>query len=606
MKKYLLMSVAALAATAGYAQVEKASAQKMSAPKAAMQKFERGNKGNMNVLKSYTNQTYYLPQGTYYAGWDKEGKGIGAAGIAAPPFTDLTFKNMMAKPTSGSWAMNGKDASSLATEEGNFMITTSPNGMYYAPTLINGQYEYTFGENNYYYLKGQIQSLASAAMVSTTNRIPLSDGEAVLPYYAMNDHGSSQNNSKVSTNTLVGYGFLEGTGYLFGAGSVTGENNVVSKAVSAAQIFNAPGADLYIEDFFLGGALSFNLGGPISGDQKITAYIINVEEVDGEYQLGKETIATFAASVDGLSGFASEDAISGWSAGTGQYKGKSPYHGTVTFYNTDVDKDPLTGAESPKPVVIPAGKPFAIVISGLDQCDLGMSCIIANDEDNGEKGMVILEDGTSYSYQKRIGIRLGLDAIFEKIYVPSTGFLNYESEAGFPSNKFHGWNVLRVSNDGQTVDTDELSGTNFNVGAAFVGTSTAWVDDNDTPYYDIEVEYVEGGEGWITGYQYDDRYYDASEGLSGYNMLVPTCEALPAGVKGRAAKITVYGRGDVKADNTILVLQGDIDYTAGIDNAIVSKDNANTSNRMFNLSGQEVGKNYKGVVVKNGKKFLNK
>ena len=266
----------------------------------------------------------------------------------------------------------------------------------------------------------------------------------------------------------------------------------------------------------------------------------------------------------------------------------------------------MTGAESPKPVVIPAGKPFAIVISGLDQCDLGMSCIIANDEDNGVRGMVITEGGTSYSYKDKIGIRLGLDAIFEKISVPSTGFLNYESEPSFPSNKFHGWNVLRVSNDGKTVDTDELGGTNFNVGAAFVGTSTAWVDDNDTPYYDIEVEYVEGGEGWITSYQYDDRYYDASEGLSGYNMLAPTCDALPAGVKGRAARITVYGRGDVKADNTILVLQGDIDYTSGIDNAIVSKDNANTSNRMFNLSGQEVGKNYKGVVVKNGKKFLNK
>ena len=604
MKKYLLMSVAALAATAGYAQVEKASAQKMSAPKAVMQKFERGNKGNMNVLKSFTNQTYYLPQGTYYGGWNKEGKGIASAVIVAPPFTDVTFKNMMAKPTSGSWAMNGQDKSSLATEEGDFMMSLSSNGMYYAPTLINGQYDYTFGENNVYYLKGQIQSLASAGTVSTTNSIPVEDGYAVLPYYAMNDHGSSQINSKVSSNTLIGYGFLEGTGYLFGSGSITGDDNVVTKAVSAAQIFNAPGADLYIEDFFLGGALSFKMGGPISGDQKITAYIINVEEVDGEYQLGKETIATFAASADDLSGFT--EAVNGWSAGTGQYKGKAPYSGTVTFYNTDVDKDPLTGAESPKPVVIPAGKPFAIVISGLDQCDLGMSCIIANDEDNGVRGMVITEGGTSYSYKDKIGIRLGLDAIFEKIYVPSTDFLNYESDPSFPSDKFHGWNVLRVSNDGKTVDTDELGGTKFSAGAAFVGTSTAWADDNDTPYYDIEIEYVEGGEGWITGYQYDDHLYDATEGLSGFNLLAPTCDALPAGVKGRAAKITVYGRGDVKADNTILVLQGDIDYTSGIDNAIVSKDNANTSNRMFNLSGQEVGKNYKGVVVKNGKKFLNK
>ena len=46
----------------------------------------------------------------------------------------------------------------------------------------------------------------------------------------------------------------------------------------------------------------------------------------------------------------------------------------------------------------------------------------------------------------------------------------------------------------------------------------------------------------------------------------------------------------------------------GIEGVTVSNSNSNSSNSenapMYNLSGQRVGKNYKGIVIKNGKKMI--
>ena len=48
-------------------------------------------------------------------------------------------------------------------------------------------------------------------------------------------------------------------------------------------------------------------------------------------------------------------------------------------------------------------------------------------------------------------------------------------------------------------------------------------------------------------------------------------------------------------------------YTAGGSDGIANVAAAKAQNaRMFNLAGQEVGKNFKGIVVVNGKKFMNK
>lgn len=605
MKKYLLLSVAALAATSGFAQVEKASMQKISKQNAAtFSTFERAKAGSA-IKKSYANQTYYLPQGSYYGGWTMEGNGAGAAVLCVPPFTDVTFTNMMNDPLSGSWLINGNDASSLADKNGNCVMTTAGGGMYYAPTLVNGQIQYTFGENNYYYIKGQITSLASAGILNATNTMSFNNGTSVqLPMYAMNDHGSRTSKGQTYQNILSGYGFIDDSKYLFGSGTVTGDDNQKAKITNVYQIFNAPGADLYVENFFIQ-ALTFNANGPIPAGKKVTAYITNVvESENGGLVPGDEILATFSATSDDCTDFT--ESITGW-ASEGQFAGKEPKGGSVTFYNEDTDKDPLTGAESPKPIVIPTGKQFAIVISGLDNdgIDLGIAGIMSNEEDNGERAGINVEGGITYTYQNKLGLQLGLNATFEKIDVPSKGFLTSESSEGFPADKFNGWNVLRVSDDGKTVSTDGMESTDYDLGAALVGTASSWFDTDETPIYSIESASESDNADWITSFSIDNQYWE-TQTLTGYNLVIPVCQALPSGVKGRTAYLTVYGRGDVQSNNKIVVLQGDAKYdVTGIDNAVVT-NNTKKSNRMFNLAGQQVDKNYKGLVIKNGQKFINK
>ena len=53
----------------------------------------------------------------------------------------------------------------------------------------------------------------------------------------------------------------------------------------------------------------------------------------------------------------------------------------------------------------------------------------------------------------------------------------------------------------------------------------------------------------------------------------------------------------------------EIDHVGGITNSIKSLNTDNAANRnepVYNLSGQRVNKSYKGIVLQNGKKTINK
>lgn len=612
MKKYLLLSAAAFAATAGFAQVANMQMEKVTAPKfSPMTTFERMT-DNVAAKKSYTNQTYYQPQGGLYLGWNAEGRGTGSAVYLVPPFTDITFTNMMNTPANGVWQMNGTDVTQYAVN-GDYVYSLNPNGIFYVPTLINGSVQYQFGENNYYYIQGQITSLANAGNAMTTTAISFSDGTSLtLPIYAVNDHGSRESNGRTYTNTLVGYGFIEGTKFLFGSGTYTNDDATVSKVASSTQFFTPIAAPLYADDIIAGG-ITFNENGPIPANDSIFAYVTDVDTITSEsgnvyYQPGNTIYAKLYATSETTSGFtqSSDDVVSGW-AGEGDYEGKNPTTGMVTYYNTDKTIDPIMGTESSNPIVLPEGKAFAITFADLDKTgvNLGFYGTIANDEDNCAPGCVNLDNGQSYWYQSNIGIHAALEGMFEKISIPTKDFLTYESQDGFPASSFYGWNVLRVSADGQTVSTDGLSGTDYDLGAALVGTTFPWVDDNENSNYSVEVEYL-SGEDWIESVNYNSDLYDGNS-LPGYNLIQPVCSALPTGVTGRTAKLIIHGKADIACPTYVYVLQGDAAESTGINSAVAFDGKSNLENAsMFNLSGQKVGKNYKGIVIQNGKKFFNK
>lgn len=140
-------------------------------------------------------------------------------------------------------------------------------------------------------------------------------------------------------------------------------------------------------------------------------------------------------------------------------------------------------------------------------------------------------------------------------------------------------------------------------------------DETEEPCYVLDVESVtEDGEEvedipeWINIEIANEDYTTATEtdeegneyeyfvnGID-YDMVV-TVDELPEGITTRTSKIVYYQKG---AKLTLTVTQ-DIDPDAI--STVVEKTPIKNS-RAYNMAGQPVGKNYKGIIVKDGKKVL--
>lgn len=100
---------------------------------------------------------------------------------------------------------------------------------------------------------------------------------------------------------------------------------------------------------------------------------------------------------------------------------------------------------------------------------------------------------------------------------------------------------------------------------------------------------------WITTVELDDE--DVS--TYGYMVVSLTAEALPSGTDERSGKVVLelYGK-----QVEIPVYQSP--NALGVKN--ISVDRNNNESAAYNLAGQRVNKNYKGLVIKDGRKFMNK
>ncbi|MGI6242131.1 MAG: hypothetical protein ACOYJK_01110 [Prevotella sp.] len=95
------------------------------------------------------------------------------------------------------------------------------------------------------------------------------------------------------------------------------------------------------------------------------------------------------------------------------------------------------------------------------------------------------------------------------------------------------------------------------------------------------------------------------------NKVLDEADAIMVGEGDDAKKVYPYVTADVEAGDIVITFPvNSINFyaiefvakTTGIHNA----EAKTTNNKTYNLAGQRVGKNYKGVVVANGKKFVQK
>jgi len=393
----------------------------------------------------------------------------------------------------------------------------------------------------------------------------------------INDHSNA---------SAYGWGSLS-TGYLYGTGTLDGTKNERGIGVCKAmyQDYPKPMSPLYVEDIFIG-LKSVTLN-PIPADGVARMYVIAMkeetrEDEEGPYQVMVETTDTIAKLTA-----TREDFVADGTPGTSSYSSTGAYQNyDVVFTQKEVDD---FGMEMAVPFTI--DQPFRVKIVGLDEegVDFGVqrSVGITAEEAWTSEGVFQIYypdiDKTYNHYYSNSGLPFGFTAMFDAVEIATS--LSSDDQI------FENTNYLKVSNDGTQC---YVAAGDAALPGVYVYTAQPWTnEDMSEEYY-----YAEDVPEWILSLNVDISNYDDYN----LNIVNATCEPLPEGVTGRYAELYIQGRG-VKSVDPIYVIQGEVEIT-GI-NAVKNESKA-VNAATFNMAGQQVNKDFKGLVIKNGKKFMNK
>ena len=169
---------------------------------------------------------------------------------------------------------------------------------------------------------------------------------------------------------------------------------------------------------------------------------------------------------------------------------------------------------------------------------------------------------------------------------------------------YGGWGYLHTDDNTELVFGKDGGTATIHIDPMFYSTD----EETEEPTYSLSIESITTDEEeaeeipeWINIEIANEDYSTDDEGnfVNGidYDMVVTTT-ALPEDLKSRAAQIVFMQTG---AKLTVTVTQ-DADYDDAITTVVAEPVVKNS--RAYNLAGQSIGKTFKGVVVKDGKKVL--
>lgn len=520
--------------------------------------------------KNVSNGVYYQPQGGLWTGYDPfTGAGYYTTAYSVAPATPITYKNMCTGTPI--WTINGKQVESTSLDsENNYTVNYSPSGMFYGPVVSVGGTSWSFGTNNLYTLAGV--GKYSDPLVLTDSIFSLC---LTSPAEAHESNGRYYNTAQI-------WGSLS-TENMYGSGTITYspeqtglDHSVVGTCRSVEQVFPVLASPLYVEQVAIEG-ISVT-GTPIASGKRLTVYITDVKTNDRGFKVAGDNIlqTLYAESTDTLD-FKT----------TTTRNNKTVYGGTVLFSKKTQD---ALGIETIDPFVIPAGQEYAVVVSGFEDAgiDFGPRARLTQSEyDLTDAAFYVsvpeLESGFRHYYSGCV-MDMSFYGMFDKAYIYTDGMYSNDVEGT-------DYSKIRVSADGKTVTCD---GTSQEYNALPIVTGTQFFDgETEEPFYDIP-----NLPDWIH-VTVDESYRDNQ----GVTLLYFTFDPLPEGTTGRNAALKLTSRGGVAANLPICVAQGDAEIS-GIEGVQISDAASKNDSRMFNLAGQQVGKNFKGIVVKNGKKML--
>lgn len=557
MKKVLLTLACATAmvASAQVAKVENPAKAKMDFSRVSLDKkaVVSTTKKSDAPMKSAADGVYYrTPAGSMWAAVPQPFYNYNTPYHVVAPWTDFTFINMSDKKN-GTWGIQTAstfvDLSEEVDANGNY--TSYYNGraaIYYAP-------QYTEGSTTYI----PTHTLRSGSKETMANCV---QGVEMLSFQPMNVDGGG----------LAARGVLTDEN-LFGAGAYDG---IAMSGVDA--YYPAPMSPLYVEYASIY-ARVVSSKEPLSG-KTLTMTIYNLEDENAEPLVltCTEDDLVFDAEQSG-----------------------------VKYYMANFSKkvkDEISGSFVADPFVI--DYPTEVVISGLDQAgvNIGFGGIdiadeFVSDNENENHAYCTYYDEAAgamdgFTYQGNVTLALCVYGMMD--------ICSVATELQSTDNNFYECNGIKVSDDGQSFVNCEFGQS---LAGVRVYTALDWTDGEtgEEMYWSDDMYDYE----WIQNLVVSSLK-NSQGNTVGMHDVGAICDALPSGVTKRYAVIHLNGRG--VTSEPIFVLQGDItlaeakaDYIAtGITN--VKNNEAKKSTKKFNLAGQQVDNNFKGIVISNGKKTI--
>lgn len=514
-----------------------------------------GENTKANTLRSKATGVYYArPEGTLYRSTSPTGGLYYMTMLYTPPCQQILFKNMSTDKSSTTWTVNGTDASKYVNSDGDYVYTMPGFSSYYfyVPVIASGSTTYSLSDANENYSK-----------YATGMRV--TDGD-YMSYYDFN------------TATNYGYGALTNVG-LLGTGSYTTKSGTTYTSYGTQEIFPAPASPLYVDTIRM--ATIDESTTPIPAGTTISLYVYDVKTTAaGQEELG-DLIATLTAT--------SSDVKNTYTATTTRVK---KYYNYIYFTQKTTD---AFGGETVSPITL--SNKFALVFMDAAKEGVNINIKAATEcaSDSVCSGaQMILNDGS----QTRVGSlyagtmtqAYGFHGVFDYI----DGFETATSSSGTIEN----FNTLIVPTTGTTTGSDVTNMGMSSINYTQLYTAFDYTDgEGNDNYYVVDLpEWLQIKVEKITPSENTPYYHYAK-------VTVTSAEALPSGTKGRYAKLYFEGKG-YTSKTPIIIKQGEVEVD-GIESVAINNQNASVmSNKFYNLSGQEVSKEYKGIVINNGKKFM--
>jgi hypothetical protein len=577
MKKLLLFAaVAGMSLSAGAQNVDKAAlkalkqtrTQAMVSPVAVEQDkpsmFINPNKvGPRKTVLS--NLWYTRPEGSLLITSTSTGSSKYSYVLYAP-FVDQTFVNRSEDKDETTWWFGENQITESNDEDNNlvYAFEVPPAGyVNYLPSLRSHSDEFTYGQE-----------------VSSSNYSLCPDS-----IYSMTD---------VNRNPGYWTGFSDG--YVFGTHDIQyveeeGGEQKTAWCDYITEYFDKPSSPLYVTDFWFHFVSSSKCA--IPEGTEMTLKVLKVLE-DGSLDL-EEPIATIP--------FTMADTL---------YAEVDDESQTGAFLVSQKEEDAF-GSVTEVPFVIE--DEFAVRIEGFHQpgvdFSLLMADVLATKEDSWEYGGVVYP--TVYSYVNEAGEYVGSN----RQYVSEE-----TATAQRPARQYNAvmfidgmYDVAKLSDEGQRlfiapeeggiIYTDSIyeysDGTFDHSKLLEVQTTLPWLNTWEGAEPDEENYYIYTDEEewpdwcYVTGFS--DQYFADYE----INVLQFACDKLPKGMKGR--QFTFHVGSDKGADTGIItVRQGEPELDAIATTTATAKRDAHA----YNLAGVMTKGNFKGLVIKDGKKMMKK